>query len=95
MLAELRRRADAAMTRGSDAVHEAAHVTVLHVRRIAGAVSVAAARVRRETQDLAWDYKDVAADLRRPDDAAPPRPQEAPTTRDEGRPVLRVVGSDD
>jgi hypothetical protein len=82
------------LTRGSDAVHEAVHATVLHVRRIAGAVSVAVARVRRETQDLAWDYKDVAADLRRSDGGAPRR-EEAPTPREEGRPVLRVVGSDD
>jgi hypothetical protein len=94
MLAELGRRADAALTRGSDAVHEAVHATVLHVRRIAGAVSVAVTRVRRETQDLAWDYKDVAADMRRPADGAPRR-SEVQTPRDEGRPVLRVVGSDD
>jgi hypothetical protein len=94
MLAELGRRADAALTRGSDAVQEAVHATVLHVRRIAGAVSVAVTRVRRETQDLAWDYKDVAADLRRPADGAPRR-DAAETPREEGRPVLRVVGSDE
>ena len=94
MLAKLGRRAGVALTRGSDAVHEAVHATVLHVRRIAGAVSVAAARVRHETQDLAWDYKDVAAGLRKPDDAAP-RPDEVENPRDEGRPVLRVVGRDE
>ena len=46
MLAELGRRADAALRRGTDAVGEAVHATVLHARRIVGAVSVAAFRVR-------------------------------------------------
>jgi hypothetical protein len=94
MLGELGRRADAALTRGADAVHEGVHATVLHARRIAGAVTVAVTRVRRETQDLAWDYKDVAAGLRRPEDGAPGR-DEVDASPDEGRPALRVVGSDE
>ena len=69
MLAELGRRADAALTRGTDAAHEAAHATVFYLRRIVGAVSGAVTRVTHETRDLAWNYQDVAADLRRPSDA--------------------------
>lgn len=69
MLAELGRRADVALTRGTDAAHEAAHVTVLQVRRIAGALAEAVLRVKREADDLVWDYQDVAADLRREDSA--------------------------
>lgn len=92
MFAELGRKADAALKRGTDAIGEAVHATVVHVRRIAGAVSTAAVRVKRETQDLAWDYQDVAADLRRPGDVAtPPHRVEPP---EEGPPRLRVVGSD-
>lgn len=91
MLAELGRRADAALTRGTDAAHEAAHATVVHLRRIAGAVSVALTRVTKETRDLAWNYRDVAADLRRPADAGAPAPhREVP--QENARPVLRVVG---
>jgi hypothetical protein len=93
MLAELGRSADAALKRGTDAVGEAVHATVVHVRRIVGAVSTAAARVKRETQDLAWDYQDVAADLRKNGDVAT-RPDRVERP-EEGRPRLRVVGSDD
>ncbi len=88
MLADLGRKADAALTRGTDVAGEAVHVTALHLRRIVGAVSVALARVTREAQDLAWDYQDVAADLRRrPADlgTGPQAPQAA-------RPVLRLLG---
>ena len=93
MFAELVRRADAAVKRGTDAVGEAVHATAVHARRILGAVATAATRVKQETQDLAWDYQDVAADLRRSGgEAAPPAPPERP---EEGRPRLRVVGSDD
>lgn len=70
MLAELGRRADLALTRGTGAAHEAAHVTVLHLRRIVGALSQAVLRVKREAEDLVWDYQDVAADLRREEDLA-------------------------
>lgn len=94
MLGELGRKADAALRRGTDAVGEAAHATVVHLRRIAGAVTVAATRVTRETKDLAWDYQDVAADLRRPEGKTP-RDDEVETPEEPSRPVLRVVGSDE
>ena len=94
MFAELGRRADAALRRGTDAVGEAVHVTVLHARRIVGAVAGAAFRVKRETRDLAWDYQDVASDLSRPRDDEPRR-DEVETPPPEGRPRLRVVGSDE
>ena len=85
MLTEWGRRGDAALTRGTDAAHEAVHATVVHLRRIVGAVSVALGRVRREAQDLVWDYQDVAADLRWP--SVSDEPQIEP-------PVLRVVRTD-
>jgi hypothetical protein len=91
MFAEWGRKADAALARGTDAFHEAVHATVLHLRRIVGAVSVALGRVQREAKDLVWDYQDVAGDLRRPADE--PAPDERP--RPQGRPELRVVGDDD
>ncbi|RDH79676.1 hypothetical protein DVS77_05565 [Mycolicibacterium moriokaense] len=69
MFAELGRKADAAVTRGTDAAHEAVHATALHVRRIGGAVSVALRKVTGEARDLVWNYRDVAADLRRSDPA--------------------------
>lgn len=65
MLAELARRADVALERGTDVAYEGVHATVLHLRRIAGAVSMALVRVTREAEDLVWDYQDVAGDLRR------------------------------
>jgi hypothetical protein len=87
MLTELGRKGDAFLTRGLDAATEAAHATVVHARRVVGAVSVALTRVRREAQDLAWDYQDVASDMgRRTDDPKP-------TARPDERPTLRVVGS--
>jgi len=82
MLTELGRRVDVALTRGTDAAHEAVHATVVHLRRIVGAVSVALGRVTREAQDLVWDYQDVASDLRRRSDSAEPQRE---------RPVLRVI----
>ena len=94
MLAELGRRADAALTRGTDAVHEAAHATVVHLRRITGAVSVALTRVTKETRDLACNYQDVAADLRRPGDART-RAQQRELPQENARPTLRVVGSEE
>jgi hypothetical protein len=84
MLTELGRKGDVALTRGTDAAHEAVHATVLHLRRIVGAVSVALGRVTREAQDLVWDYQDVASDLRRRSESAEPQNQ---------RPVLRVINS--
>jgi hypothetical protein len=65
MLAELARRADVALERGTDVAYEGARATVVHLRRIAGAVSMALARVTREAEDLVWDYQDVAGHLRR------------------------------
>jgi hypothetical protein len=94
MLAALGRAADAALTRGTHAAHEAAHVTVLYLRRIAGAVSGAVTRVANETHDLAWNYQDVAADLRRPAGEAK-QPHRDELAQEGGRPVLRVVNSDD
>ena len=89
MLAELGRRGDVALRKGIDAAHQAVGVTALHLRRITGAVAEALGRVRRETHDLMWDYQDVAADLRRPADAADQQPK-----RQIDRPVLRVVDSE-
>ena len=66
MLAELAQRADVALARGTDVAYEAVYATVLHLRRIVGTVSVALVRVKRETEDLVWDYQDVAGDLRSP-----------------------------
>ena len=94
MFAELGRRVDAALRRGTDAVGEGIHATVLHARRIVGAVAGAATRVTRETRDLAWDYQDVASDLRRPREEEPRR-DEVESPPQEGRPRLRVVGSDE
>jgi hypothetical protein len=74
MLAEMGRRADDALTRGTDVAHEAVDATLLHLRRIVGAVSGAVIRVKREAQDLVWDYQDVAADLRRGDGSGNYRP---------------------
>ena len=94
MLAELGRRADAALTRGTDAAHEAAHATVFYLRRIVGAVSGAVTRVTHETRDLAWNYQDVAADLRRPSDAGA-QVHHDKLPEENARPVLRVVNSEE
>jgi hypothetical protein len=51
MLAEMGRRADDALTRGTDVAHETVDATLLHLRRIVGAVSGAVIRVKREAQD--------------------------------------------
>ena len=88
MLTRLGRRGDAALTRGIDAALEVRYATVVHLRRIVGAVSVALARVTRETQDLVWDYQDVAADLRRRGDSDATQSDQGSEVR---RPVLRVV----
>lgn len=52
-----------AVARSAFAVHQVLDTTVLHLRRIAGAVSETLTRVTREARDLAWDYQDMAADL--------------------------------
>jgi hypothetical protein len=94
MFAELGRRADAALAAGTGAAHEAVHATLLYLQRIAGVVSGAVTRVTHETQDLAWNYRDVADDLRRPDGEAKQLHQ-GELAQETGRPVLRVVNSDD
>jgi hypothetical protein len=94
MLAELGHRVDAALTRGTDAAHEATHATVHYLRRIVGAVSGAATRVTHETRDLAWNYQDVATDLRRPKAVRTQAPQDQ-LSRQNVRPALRVVESDE
>lgn len=94
MLAEWGRRADAALTRGADAAHEAVHATTLYVRRIVGAVTTAASRVAKESGDLVWNYQDVAADLRRSRGGGKRLPEGEPP-REDGPPKLRVVGSEE
>jgi hypothetical protein len=89
MLAELGRTGDIALRKGIDAAHQAVGVTALHLRRITGAVAEALGRVRRETRDLLWDYRDVAADLRGTADAGDQQPE-----HQIDRPVLRVVDSE-
>jgi len=64
MLAEIGRRADFALTRATDVVHEGAHATVLHLRRIVGAVSVAVVRVKREAEDSVRRRLDLEAGVR-------------------------------
>ncbi len=91
MLAQWGRKADAALTRATDAAHEAVHATALYVRRIVGAVTTAASRVAKESGDLVWNYQDVAADLRRPGEKTAST-EAAPVERPQ-RPTLRVVGS--
>lgn len=44
---------------------EAVNVTTVHVRRIVGALCAALARTTREISDLAWDYSELAASVRR------------------------------
>ena len=100
MLAELGRRADAVLIARDRRAREAAHATVVHLRRIGGAVSVALARVTREAQDLVWDYQDVASDLRRRDRQRVSRSPHAPLGHESddaenGPPVLRVVHSEE
>jgi hypothetical protein len=94
MFAEWGRKGDAALSRGSRAAHEAVHATALYVRRIVGAVTNAAARVAKESGDLAWNYQDVAAELRHRGKSARRPPGDTPAQQD-GPPRLRVVGSDD
>ncbi len=94
MFARWGRKADVVLRRGTEAVHEAVRATVVHARRIAGTVGGAATRVTRETQDLAWGYQDVATDLLRPSSQQATKRNEVEHP-DEGRPTLRVVGSDD
>ncbi len=94
MLAEWGRRADAAVTRATDAAHEAVAATTLYVRRIAGAVTTAASRVAKESGDLVWNYKDAAADLRRPG-GGEKQPLSDNRPAQDGPPRLRVVGSDE
>ena len=94
MLAEWGRRADAAVNRTTDAAHEAVAATTLYARRIVGAVITAASRVAKDSGDLVWNYQDVAADLRRPDERGG-EALDAGRSPQDGPPKLRVVGSDE
>ncbi|WP_077089046.1 hypothetical protein [Mycobacterium rhizamassiliense] len=52
------------MHRIADIAAEAVNATVLHLRRIVGALCTALGRTRREVSDLAWDYQNLAASVR-------------------------------
>ncbi|OCB62818.1 hypothetical protein A5677_11340 [Mycobacterium malmoense] len=51
------------LNRIADTAVEGVNVTVLHVRRIVGALCAALARTKCEVGDLAWDYTDLAASV--------------------------------
>ncbi|OBF62672.1 hypothetical protein A5753_14780 [Mycobacterium sp. 852002-51971_SCH5477799-a] len=51
------------LNRIADIAVEAGNATVLHVRRIVGALGTALDRSRRELSDLAWDYSDLVASV--------------------------------
>jgi hypothetical protein len=55
MLAEIGWRADFALTPATGVVHEGAHATVLHRRRVVGAVSVAVVPNQRTQQRRSRD----------------------------------------
>lgn len=52
------------LNRIADIAVETVNVTVLHVRRIVGALCTALGRAKREVGDLAWDYSDLATSAR-------------------------------
>jgi hypothetical protein len=52
------------LERATDVAFEAVNATAVHLRRIVGFVSTALGRAVREVADLAWDYQDLAGDLR-------------------------------
>jgi hypothetical protein len=66
MLVEAGRRADFASTRATDVVHEAAHATVLHLRRIVGALCGGRAGEARSRR-LGLGLPRCGRDLRRSD----------------------------
>ncbi|OBJ50925.1 hypothetical protein [Mycobacterium sp. 1423905.2] len=74
IIADIGRGAEVAVTRGADVVHQVLDTTVLHVRRIVGALTQTLTRVAREAHDLAWDYQDVAGELRTLDGRTRPKP---------------------
>lgn len=51
------------LNRIADIAVEVVNTTVLHVRRIVGALGTALGRTRREVSDLAWEYSDLAASV--------------------------------
>ncbi|GBG37594.1 hypothetical protein NJB14197_50480 [Mycobacterium montefiorense] len=53
------------LNRIADIAVEVVNVTALHVRRIVAALCTALGRTKREVSDLAWDYSELAASLRR------------------------------
>ena len=55
------------LDRAADVALEAVNATAMHLRRIVGLISAALGRVAQEVADLAWDYEDLAGDLRRSD----------------------------
>jgi hypothetical protein len=55
------------LDRTTDVAFEAVTVTARHLRRIVGLVSTALARAAQEVEDLVWDYRVLAGDLRRSD----------------------------
>ena len=55
------------LDRAADVALEAVNATAMHLRRIVGLISAALGRVVQEVADLAWDYEDLAGDLRRSD----------------------------
>lgn len=52
------------LSRVADIALEAVNITVLHVRRIVGALGTALDRTKREVGDLAWDYGDLVTGVR-------------------------------
>lgn len=52
------------INRASNVVLDAVHTTVMHLRRIVEFASTVVARTSQEVHDLAWDYQDLAGDLR-------------------------------
>jgi hypothetical protein len=52
------------LDRATYVAFEAVNATAVHLRRAVGFVSTALGRAAREVADLAWDYQDLAGDLR-------------------------------
>ncbi len=68
--------------RVADVAFDAVDATITRMVRVVGFVSTAVARAAREISDLAWDYQDLAGDLRRP---------EPESKADSRRPQLRLL----
>ncbi len=72
------------LARVADVAFGAVDATVTRVFRVVGFVSTALVRAARELSDLAWDYQDLAGELRR---------AEREAAADCGRPQLRLLVS--